>query len=136
MGCAPVAASIKTIYVEVPMETVKEVTKTVYVSVPTEITVYVPTYREPREFSSSEELKQYLHRPAIMTGIGQDCDDVARFFQEDALKEGFLVSCQYVEHSPISTVPHMLDMAIISSENAIYYIEPQTMDYWYAMPLD
>jgi hypothetical protein len=140
-GCAP-TATITTSPPADPVVVVREVVKEVLVEVVREtirivevpVDRIIPEYRAPRQFISPEELDTYLNdKPAYMAAEGQDCDDTARFMMLDCLKDGFWVSLQVVD-SFRGGGRHMLISAVIG--NAIYYIEPSSLEYWWAMPVD
>lgn len=50
-----------------------------------------------------------------------DCDDFALTLQKHALEDGYIVSCEYIEHNGDA---HMLNTAVIG--NKVYKIYPQT----------
>ena len=141
-GCTTVQAvpspSVKVVTVEkevireVPV--IKEVKTIEYVYVDVPKTVYEYLYKAPRQFKDGDEIRDYLTgRPVLMPMEGQDCDDLARFFTLDALEAGYLVSQQYLPYWHGGE--HMLVMALTDS-NGIYYIEPQTNQYWWVSPID
>ncbi len=118
-------------YVDVIREVVKEVT------------VEKPT--EQREFSSKEELEEWLAEDddvetvfffiadsgAEMSSDKYDCDDFALDLQSRASKDGFLMSItiirKYGQH-------HMINLVTIG--NDVYYIEPQTDEISFYCNLD
>jgi len=129
------------------------------VCVEREVTVYVerevPTYidrevtvnrtLELRDFESLEEMKIWLAlddtsefvfffagaNGKVATGERYDCDDYARQLQQRAVESGFYLSLTILDDK---TRPHMVNLAVI--EGAVYYIEPQTDEYWYHSDLD
>ncbi|MEE9400117.1 MAG: response regulator [Dehalococcoidales bacterium] len=118
-------------YVDVIREVVKEVT------------VEKPT--EQREFSSKEELEEWLAEDddvetvfffvadsgTEMSSDKYDCDDFALDLQSRASKDGFLMSItiirKYGQH-------HMINLVTIG--NDVYYIEPQTDEISFYCNLD
>ncbi len=52
-----------------------------------------------------------------------DCEDFALLLQRDALKDGYIISCQYNYYN---NSYHIINTAFIPNENKIYCIEPQT----------
>jgi len=118
-------------YVYVPQKVVEYQTLTTTIETPKTVIEYI--WKKPRQFIDGNEIREYLtNKPVYMPAEGQDCDDVARFFQLDALKNGYLVSQQYLPNW--HGYEHMLIMAVAG--NSIYYIEPQTNEYWWVSPLD
>ncbi len=118
-------------YVDVIREVVKEVT------------VEKPT--EQREFSSKEELEEWLAEDddvetvfffvaasgTELSSDKYDCDDFALDLQSRASKDGFLMSVtiirKYGQH-------HMINLVTIG--NDVYYIEPQTDEISFYCNLD
>jgi hypothetical protein len=89
-------------------------------------------WKQPEQFKTVDELATYLKdRPVNMPTEDETCVDLARFFMLDALKEGHLVSTQIVDNFR-GFGRHMLACAVIG--DSIYYIEPSTNEYWWAMP--
>ena len=114
------------------LETTRIITRTEYITLPVTKCEYL--WRTPRQFRDTAELDEYLERPVLIPCDGQDCDDLARLFVLAALKNGYLVSEQYLPTWRFSSGEHMLVMAVIG--NGIYYIEPSTNQYWWISPLD
>jgi len=137
-GCnSPSVITPPAITVTIEKEVVKEVTTTIPVKVFVETEKikieYEYLWKEPRQFLNDTEIREYLaNKPAYMPLEGQDCDDLARFFQLEALKDGYLVSQQYLVN--YHGYEHMLIMAVAG--NSIYYIEPSTNQFWWVSPLD
>jgi len=125
---------VKQIEVEKLVEINKGTLRIEYVYVDVPITRYEYLWKEPRQFEDTEELDDYLASiPALMPIEGQDCDDIARRFMLNALKDGYLVSTEILDNYRGQGF-HMLNSTVIG--NSIYFIEPSTNGYWWAMPLD
>jgi hypothetical protein len=120
---------------ETPTQPTLILTRTEYISVPT--TVYVPTWKEPRQFRDGDELRDYLSGAPVLIAAwdGADCDDVARLFMRRALKDGYWVSLQYLPYWPKVGGEHMLNL-VLTDDNSMYYVEPQTNEYWWISPID
>lgn len=114
----------------------------VYINVPIKI------YPELKNFSTEKELKDWLSAkglPQIRINFGNyDCEDIARELVNKALKDGYYMSLQFVEHPyrcPLdgsllttSGIGHVLCGVIIG--NNVLYIEPSTYKYWLVGYLD
>ncbi len=114
-----------------------------------EVVVEVPV--ELRNFESTEELEEWLEDNhidyAIMLYMGGkkfDCDDYALRLIKDAKADGFQLWFQVLppnykrpdtrERITKSDEAHALCSAIIG--NGLYFIEPQTDEYWFAAEVD
>ena len=112
-------------------------------------TVAVPV--ELRDFNSTGELENWLSENHIDEAVmlyanGQrfDCDDYARRLIKDARADGFQLWFQVLlpdyrrpdtgERVTDSDEAHALCSAIIG--NRLYFIEPQTDDYWFVAKMD
>ena len=109
---------------EVPVIVTKEYTATTYIPVEKVVTKYVEVPGELKYFESVGELKEWLDTiPFYMASFPNcDCDDFARWLQEDAEKDGYRISTEMVIKS--GSIKHLLNSAIIG--NKFYLIEPQT----------
>ena len=121
------------------VEVVKEVVEKEieYRDIVKEVTIEKPI--EQREFSSKEELVEWLAEDDANTvvyffvrddkqvsSLEYDCDDYALDLQERALKDGYLMSATIIEKGDQL---HMINLAVIC--NDVYYIEPQTDEVWF-----
>ena len=119
------------------------------VEVPVEVEVEVPI--KLREFESTEELESWLEEnhidEAVMlyaSGKKFDCDDYARRLIKDAGTDGFQLWLQVLlpdyrhpdtgERITKRDEAHALCSAIIG--NKLYFIEPQTDEYWFVADVD
>ena len=110
---------------EVPVEVVREkLVTTIYIPVEKVVTKYVEVPGELKYFESVGELDAWLDTiPFYMASFANcDCDDFARWMQEDAERDGYRISTEMVIKS--GSIKHMLNSAIIG--NKFYLIEPQT----------
>ena len=106
---------------------------------------------ELRNFESTEELENWLSEnhidEAVMlyaSGKRFDCDDYARRLIKDARADGFQLWLQVLlpdyrrpdtgERVTESDEAHALCSAIIGDR--LYFIEPQTDDYWFVAKVD
>ncbi len=103
-----------------------------------EVIVEKPTAQ--REFASKGELEEWLAKNEVSdnvyvwaapdgtsrSSVNYDCDDFALDLQEQASKDGYLMSVTITEKDG---QPHMINLATIG--NDIYYIEPQTDEVWF-----
>ena len=106
---------------------------------------------ELRNFESTEELENWLSEnhidEAVMlyaSGKRFDCDDYARRLIKDARADGFQLWLQVLlpdyrrldtgERVTESDQAHALCSAIIGDR--LYFIEPQTDDYWFVAKVD
>jgi len=105
-----------------------------------------------RYFESTDELKAFLEESDVDHHIyitaGQDwrtydCDDYAKALRDDAHAKGFHMNIQAVwqytrpdtgELAGSYNEGHALNSTII--DNEMYFIEPQTDDFWLAAYLD
>ena len=99
-----------------------------------------------RDFDSLEELEiwlvlddtnEYVYLFADASGEvardeRYDCDDYAIQLQRRAVSSGYLMSVTLVDDP--GQGPHMVNLAVIGDK--VYYIEPQTDEYWYYCDLD
>lgn len=101
-----------------------------YVETPVEVEVVREVPQRLIEFSSLEELKEWLERNDVDSRIpsypGFDCDDYAYQLQKNAAKDGYIISTELIiENGEL----HMLNSALIG--NDIYFIEPQDDEVWF-----
>lgn len=106
---------------------------------------------ELRDFDTTEELENWLCEnhidEAVMlyaSGRRFDCDDYARRLIKDARADGFQLWFQVLlpdyrrpdngERVTDSDEAHALCSVIIG--NGLYFIEPQTDDYWFVAKMD
>lgn len=103
-----------------------------------EIIIEMPTHQ--REFASTGELDEWLAANKVSdnvyvwdtsdgdtkSSLKYDCDDFALDLQEQASKDGYMMSVTIIEKDGL---PHMINLAVIGNE--IYYIEPQTDEVWF-----
>ena len=92
---------------------------TIYIPVEKVVTKYVEVPGELKYFESVEELDAWLDTiPFYMASFANcDCDDFARWLQEDAERDGYRISTEKAGN-------HFMNSAIIG--NKFYLIEPQT----------
>ena len=104
---------------EVPVIVTKEDTATIYIPVEKVVTKYVEVPGELKYFESVGELDAWLDIiPFYMASFPNcDCDDFARWLQEDAERDGYRISTEKAGN-------HFMNSAIIG--NKFYLIEPQT----------
>jgi len=114
-----------------------------------EVVVEVPI--KLREFQSTEELESWLEEnhidEAVMlyaSGKKFDCDDYTRRLIKDARADGYQLWFQVLlpnyrrpdtgERITERDEAHALSSAIIGDK--LYFIEPQTDDYWFVVGVD
>lgn len=132
--------------VEVPIEVIKEI--------PVEVVKEVPT--KLRYFEDTDELEKFLEESdadhtkyikATKEGVidfrSYDCEDYAMALRDQAQAKGFHMNIQAVWHYrrpdtneliTSGNEGHALNSTIIG--NQLYFIEPQSDDYWLAGYLD
>ena len=112
---------VETEYVEV----IDEVR--VPVEVPVRIWVEVEKEKELRHFESSRELERWLDKYPIWINPPEDydCEDYAQDLAEKAFNDGYWMSVQYDVAKR-----HALNSAWVG-QNGIYFIEPQTHEFWF-----
>jgi len=151
---------VREVIKEIPVEKIitqnvtveKIVTQNITIEVPVEkivtqnvtIEKEIITYRPTKEWQSLEELETWFRDNLVYLGNPEaDCDNYARYFQREAYKDGYFLSCQLVLNGYLNNVKvtnnpssHMGIIAFVGNE--IYYIEPNPQDYHitYVCPLD
>ena len=135
-------------YVEIPKVEVVEkfVEKKVVEQVP--VIEYVEVEKEVpaklKQFESEEELVEWLHidktdeLPYIKDLF--ECENFARTLMRHALEDGYYMSFQVLKNyrrpdtKEFIEGPHAINSTIIG--NYIYFIEPQTDNFWVAYALE
>lgn len=127
-------------------------------SEPIEIIKTVETVKEVpialKDFKSTDELEAFLKKSTANYTVlkvdewgrnylnqptDYDCDDYAQALQKDAEQAGFRINLQYEQRytrpdTREYLVDHMLNTTVIKGK--LYYIEPQTDEFWLETPLD
>ena len=136
-------------YVEKPIKELIVQVEERIVEVPVEVPVEVS--QKLRDFESTEELEAWLEEnyidQAVMlyaSGKKFDCDDYALRLIKDADKDGYRMFLQVIYHpyrKPLTGevasrkgANHAVCSVIIG--NNVYFIEPQTDEYWLAAEVD
>lgn len=90
-------------------------------------------YQELRDFSSLEELNQWLEdTPIIIPAYpSADCDDWAIKLRNRAFKDGYIMSLDVIGRNETT---HIVNSVIAG--RSIYYIEPQNHSVRLRCPLD
>lgn len=122
-----------TIEKPVYLDKIIEVEKIITINNTIEKIVYekypVRNFKDLAEFAKWVQDK--MVRIWLISGEEADCDDYAEHLQSEALKEGYMVSCQVVYNGMLGTRQvsdspglHMGNLVIIG--NDIYWVEPQS----------
>lgn len=83
--------------------------------------------KELRHFESSRELQRWLDKYPIEVICSEDydCEDFAFNLQQKAFNDGYWLSIQYDTRKY-----HALNNAWVGL-NSVYFIEPQTHEFWF-----
>lgn len=132
--------------VEVPVEVINEVSVEVIKRVPVKLRYFKDT-NELEKFLEESDVDHRIYITATFAGLidfrTYDCEDYAIALQNQAYKAGFHINIQVVWHYRRPDTGglvtryhdgHALNSTIISNE--MYFIEPQTDEYWLASYLD
>lgn len=134
---------------ETLVQTVTEyqtVEKIVYVDKPVVeyVDKIVEVPRELRDFSSFEELEQWLSNIIWFKQPDFDCDDFALQVQDRALNDGYKLNVELIQSSEYNRLfkkaklrpnkIHAINSALIG--NKAYYVEPQTYEIVFVANID
>jgi hypothetical protein len=134
--------TVEVIETLVEKKVIEEVPVIEYVEVEIEIEKEIPL--ELKEFESEEEMVAWLNAdqtdelPYIKDLF--ECENFARTLMKHSLEEGYYVSFQVLKNytrpktKEFTEGPHAINSTIIG--NYIYFIDPQTDEYWIAYKLE
>ena len=136
--------TVEVIETFVEKKVIEEVPVIEYVEIEIEVEVEKEVPLELREFESVEELEEWLRidmtdELPYITDIFE-CENFARTLMKNTLDSGRYMSFQVLKNytrpktKEFIEGPHAINSAIIG--NYIYFIDPQSDDYWIAFKLE